>query len=222
MRLAIGKVLQPAQLDEIRGLLDRAAFEDGRRTAGAAARQVKNNLQVAPASEEYRRAGEIVRIALDANEAFQAAALPRAMSAPLFARYEAGMGYGAHVDNALMRGPDLRTDLAYTLFLSGPDRYEGGELVLLEPEGENSVKLEAGDLFLYPATTVHRVEVVRSGLREVCVGWVQSLVRDPRVREMVFDLARAKLLTGEDSARPEAHELLAKTLSNLLRMHIEP
>jgi PKHD-type hydroxylase len=222
MRLAIGKVLQPAQLDEIRGLLDRAAFEDGRRTAGAAARQVKNNLQLAPASEEYRRASEIVRAALEANEAFQAAALPRAMSAPLFARYEAGMGYGAHVDNALMRGPDLRTDLAFTLFLAEPGDYEGGELVLQEAEGENSIKLEAGDLFIYPATTVHRVEAVRSGRREVCVGWVQSLVRDPRVREMVFDLARAKLLTGEGSARPEAHELLAKTLSNLLRMHIEP
>jgi PKHD-type hydroxylase len=222
MRLAIGKVLQPAQLDEIRRLLDRAAFEDGRRTAGAAARQVKNNLQLAPASEEYRRASEIVRAALEANEAFQAAALPRAMSAPLFARYEAGMGYGAHVDNALMRGPDLRTDLAFTLFLAEPGDYEGGELVLQEAEGENSIKLEAGDLFLYPATTVHRVEAVRSGRREVCVGWVQSLVRDPRVREMVFDLARAKLLTGEDSSRREAHELLAKTLSNLLRMHIEP
>lgn len=221
MRLAIGKVLQAAQLDELRGLLDRAGYEDGRRTAGAAARRVKNNLQLAPASAEYRRAADIVGSALDASEAFQAAALPRALSAPLFARYEAGMGYGAHVDNALMRGPDLRTDLAYTLFLSDPARYEGGELVLQEAEGENSVKLEAGDLFLYPATTVHRVEAVRSGRRDVCVGWVQSLVRDPRVREMAFDLARAKLILADHSTGAEARELLAKTLSNLLRMHID-
>jgi len=221
MRLAIGKVLLPAQLDELGALLERAGYEDGRRTAGAAARRVKNNLQLAPASAEYRRATEIVRSALDASEAFQAAALPRTYSAPLFARYEAGMGYGAHVDNALMRGPDLRTDLAYTLFLSGPGDYEGGELVLQEAEGENSIKLEAGDLFLYPATTVHRVEAVRSGRRDVCVGWVQSLVRDPRVRELAFDLARAKLLLEGDSACAEAQELVAKALSNLLRMNIE-
>lgn len=222
MRLVIGKVLQPAQLDEIRGLLDRAAFEDGRRTAGAAARRVKNNLQLAPDSEAYRRASEIVRAALDANEAFQAAALPRAMSAPLFARYEAGMGYGAHVDNALMRGPDLRTDLAFTLFLAEPGDYEGGELVLQEAEGENSIKLAAGDLFLYPATTVHRVEAVRSGRRDVCVGWVQSLVRDPRVREMAFDMARTKQLLGSEGPGAETLELVSKTLSNLLRLHIEP
>lgn len=221
MRLAIGKILQPSQLDQLHGLLDRAGYEDGRRTAGAAARRVKNNLQLAPASEEYRRAAGIVSSALDANEAFQAAALPRAISAPLFARYEVGNGYGAHVDNALMRGPDLRTDLAYTLFLSGPDSYEGGELVLQEAEGENSVKLEAGDLFLYPATTLHRVEAVRAGRREVCVGWVQSLVRDPRVREMAFDLARAKLIIGDDATATEARELVAKALSNLLRMHID-
>lgn len=221
MRLAIGQVLQPAQLDELRALRDEAGYEDGRRTAGAAARRVKNNLQLSPTSAGYQRAVGIIMSALEANETFQAAALPRLLSAPMFARYEAGMGYGAHVDNALMRGPDLRTDLAYTLFLAAPEDYEGGELVLQEAEGENSIKLAAGDLFLYAATTLHRVEMVRSGRRDVCVGWVQSLVRDPRVRELAFDLARTKrLLEGAESAE-EARLLVAKTLSNLLRLHAE-
>jgi len=222
MRLAVGQVLQPAQLHELRALLDAAGYEDGRRTAGAAARRVKNNLQLPPASPAYRRAAGIVASALETNETFQAAALPRSLGAPLFARYEAGMGYGAHVDNALMRGPDLRTDLAFTLFLAEPGDYEGGELVLQEAEGENSIKLAAGDLFLYPATTVHRVEAVRSGRRDVCVGWVQSLVRDPRVREMAFDLARTKQLLGNEGPGTESLELVSKTLSNLLRLHIEP
>jgi len=222
MRLAVGQVLQPAQLEELHALLGAAVYEDGRRTAGAAARRVKNNLQLPPASPAYQHAAGIVFSALEANETFQAAALPRSLSAPLFSRYEAGMGYGAHVDNALMRGPDLRTDLAFTLFLAEPGDYEGGELVLQEAEGENSIKLAAGDLFLYPATTVHRVEAVRSGRRDVCVGWVQSLVRDPRVREMAFDLARTKQLLGNEGPGAEARELVSKTLSNLLRLHIEP
>lgn len=221
MRLAIGNILNAAQLEELRRHLEKAAFGDGRRTAGAAARQVKNNLQLDPASPAYKACASVVLAALQANETFQTAALPRAMSGPLFSRYEPGMGYGAHVDNALMRGPDLRSDLAYTLFLSEPSSYEGGELVLMEAEGENAIKLPAGTLFLYAATALHRVENVTAGRRDVCVGWVQSLVRDERVREMIFDLSQAKARLEGQADQKETRYLIAKTQSNLLRLHAE-
>lgn len=221
MRLAIGNVLDAAQLEELRRHLGSGSFADGRRTAGIAARQVKNNLQLDPASPAYRACSSLVLSALQANETFQSAALPRAMSGPLFSRYEPGMGYGAHVDNALMREPDLRSDLAYTLFLSDPAAYKGGELVLMEAEGENAIKLPAGALFLYPATALHRVENVTSGRRDVCVGWVQSLVRDERVREMIFDLSQAKVRLEGRADQKETRDLISKTQSNLLRLHAE-
>ena len=221
MRLAIASVLDAAQLLELRRVIEPAAYGDGKRTAGAAARLVKNNLQLDPATPAYKNCAALVLSALQANETFQSAALPRAMSGPLFSRYEAGMGYGAHVDNALMRNPDLRSDLAYTLFLSEPSAYEGGELVLMEAEGENAVKLPAGALFLYPATALHRVDNVSDGRRDVCVGWVQSLVRDDRVREMIFDLSQAKARLEGRADQKEARDLIAKTQSNLLRLHAE-
>jgi len=217
MRLAIADVLTASQLEALRALLARGAFEDGRRTAGSAAGNVKRNLQLPPDSPEYAEAAALVGSALAGNETFQSAALPRIMSQPLFSRYEIGMTYGPHVDNALMQAPTLRSDLAFTLFITDPGDYAGGELVLMDAEGDNSVKLPAGTLYLYPATTLHRVEAVTAGRREVGVGWIQSLVRDPRVREMIFDLARAKSL-----ASGETRDLVAKTLSNLLRLHAEP
>ncbi len=221
MRLAIARVLTTAQLGTMRGLLARGTWADGARTAGSTAASVKLNRQLRPDCAEYRRAAGLVEAALGGNETFQAAALPRIVSAPLFSRYDAGMGYGPHLDNALMHGPTIRTDLAWTLFVSPPEDYSGGELVLMEAEGESAVKLDAGALFLYPATALHRVETVTSGRREVCVGWVQSLVRDARVREMIFDLSRAKAAWPESAPHGEAFTLVSKVASNLLRLHVE-
>ncbi len=221
MRLAIAGLLDAAQLTELRRLLVRGRYDDGRRTAGAAARQVKNNLQLDPATPEYKAASTIVQAALLANETLQSAALPRFFSGLLFSRYESGMGYGTHVDNALMNAPQLRSDLAYTLFLAEPTEYVGGELVLKDPEGENAIKLPAGALYLYPATALHRVENVTEGRRDVCVGWVQSLVRDERIREMIFDLTRVKALLEDQPAQREARDLIARTRANLLRLHAE-
>ena len=221
MRLAIAGLLDAAQLTELRRLLVRGRYDDGRRTAGAAARQVKNNLQLDPATPEYKAASTIVQAALLANETLQSAALPRFFSGLLFSRYESGMGYGTHVDNALMNAPQLRSDLAYTLFLAEPTEYVGGELVLMDPEGENAIKLPAGTLYLYPATALHRVENVTEGRRDVCVGWVQSLVRDERIREMIFDLTRVKALLEDQPAQREARDLIARTRANLLRLHAE-
>lgn len=221
MRLAIAGLLDAAQLTELRRLLVRGRYDDGRRTAGAAARQVKNNLQLDPATPEYKAASTIVQAALLANETLQSAALPRFFSGLLFSRYESGIGYGTQVDNALMNAPQLRSDLAYTLFLAEPTEYVGGELVLMDPEGENAIKLPAGALYLYPATALHRVENVTEGRRDVCVGWVQSLVRDERIREMIFDLTRVKALLEDQPAQREARDLIARTRANLLRLHAE-
>lgn len=221
MRLAIAGLLDAAQLTELRRLLVRGRYDDGRRTAGAAARQVKNNLQLDPARPEYKAASTIVQAALLANETLQSAALPRFFSGLLFSRYESGIGYGTQVDNALMNAPQLRSDLAYTLFLAEPTEYVGGELVLKDPEGENAIKLPAGALYLYPATALHRVENVTEGRRDVCVGWVQSLVRDERIREMIFDLTRVKALLEDQPAQREARDLIARTRANLLRLHAE-
>ncbi len=221
MRLAIAGLLDAAQLTELRRLLVRGRYDDGRRTAGAAARQVKNNLQLDPARPEYKAASTIVQAALLANETLQSAALPRFFSGLLFSRYESGIGYGTQVDNALMNAPQLRSDLAYTLFLAEPTEYVGGELVLMDPEGENAIKLPAGALYLYPATALHRVENVTEGRRDVCVGWVQSLVRDERIREMIFDLTRVKALLEDQPAQREARDLIARTRANLLRLHAE-
>jgi PKHD-type hydroxylase len=221
MRLAVSEVLDGPRLAALAELLARGRWVDGRLTAGATAREVKHNLQLDASCPEYVGATTIVSAALADSEPFQSAALPRATSGLLFSRSEAGMGYGPHVDNALMFNPALRTDLAFTLFLSGPDAYEGGELVIMDAEGENSIKLPAGTAYLYPATTLHRVEPVRSGRRDVCDGWIQSLVRDPRVREMLFDLSQAKAQLSRDPAQRALRDLVSKTQSNLLRMHVE-
>jgi PKHD-type hydroxylase len=155
--LCIEGVLPPAQLDELMRALPQARFEDGAATAGWTAREVKRNLQLGARSALRLRVQQLVEQALQAHEVFVAAALPRTVSQMLVSRTTGGGGYGNHVDNAVMGQPPLRTDLAFTLFLSHPADYEGGELVIDEPQGEQSFKLPAGHLVLYPATTLHRV-----------------------------------------------------------------
>lgn len=221
MILCIGEVLAADALHEIASLLDQASFVEGRSTAGWAARDVKHNLQLAATAPQHARASAILRGALDANPTFQVAALPHTHTKFLFSRSETGMGYGAHVDNALMGDPPVRTDLAFTLFLSQPDTYEGGALVIDDAGGEQEFKLPAGAMVLYPATSLHRVETIRHGRRDVAVGWVQSLVRDPRGREMLFDLDRARRSLFERDGKTAEFDLLNKTYSNLLRMLAE-
>jgi PKHD-type hydroxylase len=221
MIICIGEVLAADALHEIATLLDGASFVEGRATAGWAARNVKHNLQLSANAPQHVRASAIVRSAIDRNATFKSAALPRSQTPLLFSRTENGMGYGAHIDNAVMGDPPVRTDLAFTLFLSPPENYEGGELVIDEAGGEQEFKLPAGAMVLYPATTLHRVDSVRSGRREVAAGWVQSLVRDPRGREMLFDLDRTRRALFERDGKSEQFDLLTKTYSNLLRMFAE-
>lgn len=189
-------------------------FQDGRRTAGAAARRIKNNLQATP-GPETEAVLEKVRRGLTAHPFFAAIAYPRGFARMIVSRTEAGGQYGDHVDNALMNG--TRSDLSFTLFLSEPDSYDGGELTICERLEERQFKLEQGEALLYPSTSLHRVEPVTRGIRIVVVGWITSHVRHAEQREILFDLwqAMSQAQTRADDAQ---YQLLARSRSNLLRM----
>lgn len=230
MIVCIPNVLPPEPLGKLRALLAGAAFGDGGTTAGWHARGVKSNEQADPLDPLAREAGAIAAAALEASEVFRAAALPRRIRPFLFARYAPGRTYGTHVDDALMGGgapsdprseAPLRGDVAVTLFLSDPADYEGGELVIETTAGEMAVRLGAGEAVAYPAGTLHRVAPVTAGERLVGVTWVQSLVRDPAAREILFDLdtARRDLFAREGKSR--AFDLLAKSRAALLRRWAE-
>jgi len=215
MMLVIGGVLDAAALDAIREAAGSMPFENGRATAGRAARTVKDNAQAA-ASPERDAVFRKVEAALWTTPLFLAAARPKRIARLLLSRYRGGQAYGAHVDDAFMGG--ARTDLSFTLFLSEPDDYEGGALVLEEPLEERSIRLGAGDMILYPSGALHRVEPVTAGERLAVVGWVTSRVRGAAEREVLFDLDRS---IAELDARGEAGPLrdrITKARTNLLRL----
>jgi len=192
MIVRIEGLLSGEQLEAIRDRLDTAAWADGRLTAGHQSAQVKANLQLPQSDAAAREAGEIVVQALEANALFVSATLPRHVYPPLFNRYEPGMTFGAHVDNAVRQIPGmhyrLRTDVSATLFLSAPEEYDGGELVIDDLYGSHSVKLAAGDLIAYPASSLHRVQAVTRGARDAAFFWIQSMVRDAGSRSLLYDL----------------------------------
>ena len=167
MIVSIPAVLDAAALTTVRTALEGAQWEDGKASAGLAARQIKNNLQLPSASDAYKRLAPLILEALVANELVQAVAMPLAIRPILISRYRTGMSYGRHVDNAVMGQPPIRSDLSFTLFLSNPEDYEGGELVLEQAGGEQRCKLEAGSAVLYYSTLQHRVDPVRAGERTV-------------------------------------------------------
>lgn len=210
----IRKLLSPELLSQVQARLSTAKWVDGLHTAGPAASRVKRNLQLEIGSSEASELGDLVKRTLLANDRFPALALPRRLTAPLFSRYEVGMEYGAHTDDAVRSRDGLRTDLAGTLFLSEPDGYEGGELVV----NGTPIKPAAGDLVLYPATTVHRVATVTRGVRLAAIFWVQSLVRSQEQREILLSLHAAIARLGN---HPEALSIEA-VQQNLLRMWAEP
>jgi PKHD-type hydroxylase len=220
MILQIADLLSPAELKALAGTFEKVeAFVEGKKTAGWHARARKNNLQAAD-SAMLRGALKKVEAALMKNPIFLAAARPRGFVKLLLSRYEEGMYYGRHVDDALMGGE--RTDLSFTLFLNDPGSYDGGELVVERTEGERAFKLAAGQLVLYPSTTLHRVEPVTRGVRLCVVGWVRSLIRDDGQREILFDLERSIAhLREQEAACGEALDLILKTRSNLLRRWAE-
>ncbi len=207
-------------------LLEGAQWVDGRVTAGYQSAQVKRNLQLADGSAAAQELAGIVLGALEKNPLFLTAALPQRVFPPLFNRYDVGMGFGNHVDNAIRAVPGtparIRTDLSATLFLSERGDYDGGELLIEHGQGVQSVKLPAGDLILYPASSVHRVQAVTRGSRLASFFWIQSLVKDDAQRTLLFDLdVSINRLAREHGQTPEVVSLTA-VYHNLLRMWAEP
>jgi PKHD-type hydroxylase len=195
MLLCVPDVLSKTDVADFRGVIDHAAWEDGRSTAGAQSVMVKQNEQLPPNCEASRRLGERVIKALAANPLFVSAAIPRHIFPPLFNRYGVGHRFGVHVDNAVrgdhLTGMRIRTDLSVTLFLSEPEEYDGGELVVEDYFGSHEVKLPAGHLVLYPATSLHMVTPITRGVRVASFFWLQSMIRDAHARSMIFDLDAA-------------------------------
>jgi len=224
MLLTIEEMLSADQVGEVRQRLAAADWVDGRITAGAQSALAKRNLQVPEDSRAAREIGETILSALGRNPRFVAAALPLRVFPPLFNRYDAGMAFDTHVDNAIrVSGPvRYRTDLSATLFLSDPGDYDGGELIVEDAYGEHAVKLPAGSLVLYPATSLHRVAPITRGSRWASFFWVQSMVRSDERRSLLFDLDTAiQALSARVGRGDPAVVSLAGTYHNLVRMWAE-
>jgi PKHD-type hydroxylase len=230
MLIVIPDVLNPRALEAVRERLSAAgdAWVDGRVTAGHQGARVKHNLQVDEQSPVARELGALIVGVLERHSLFLSAALPSRIYPPLFNRYDGttGMHFGSHVDGAVRllpgTGDKIRTDLAATLFLAGPDSYDGGELAIEDVYGTQSVKLPAGQMVLYPATSRHRVLPVTRGSRLASFFWVQSMVRDDARRALLFDLDMAIIrLTADAPGHPSLVDL-AGCYHNLVRMWGEP
>jgi PKHD-type hydroxylase len=224
MLLHLEAVLSPDEVARCRERLAAADWVDGRVTAGAQSARAKNNLQVPEDSTAARELSELILGALGRHEGFVSAALPLRVFPPLFNRYDQGMGFDTHVDNAIrFSGPvRYRTDVSATLFLSDPDAYEGGELIVEDAYGAHAVKLPAGDLVLYPATSLHRVAPIVRGSRWASFFWVQSIVKSDERRTLLWDLDNAIRSLSAQVGQGHADVVsLTGTYHNLLRMWVE-
>ncbi|NJK51124.1 Fe2+-dependent dioxygenase [Candidatus Gracilibacteria bacterium] len=218
MIFSIENILKPEEIESIVNNLSQANFVDGKVTAGWQAKLVKNNAQLEKTSVEYADLEIIVKKALECHPLIASAVLPKFIHSLLFSRYETGMSYGSHTDNALMGKPNFwRSDASFTIFLSCPRSYSGGELVMETTDGDRAYKLEAGSAIVYPSSMLHRVETVTEGIRLVVVGWIQSLVRDPAEREILFELDTVRRSIFSKEGKTLEFDLLSKTHANLLR-----
>lgn len=218
--IVLAEVLSPEELQTVRAGLDKAPFRDGKATAGPAARKVKDNQQARGDDRGVQALADLVRDALERHPVFHPLVRPARWSNLIFSRYSGGQQYGLHTDDASMRGEDggrLRTDLSFTLFLSEPDIYEGGALLLDDLDGEREFRPAAGSAVIYQTGRLHRVTPVTKGERLAAVGWIQSLVRRQDQREILFDLERVRWSAPEGGGRL----LTDKTIGNLLRMWAE-
>jgi len=221
MLLTIPDVLNAEQVHQLRRMFDEAEWVDGRVTAGHQSALAKNNAQLPEDSPAAREAGAMIVAALECNPLFISAALPARIFPPLFNRYEGGQSFGTHVDNAIrpITGTPyrIRTDLSATLFLTSPEEYEGGELVIEDTYGAHAVKLPAGHMILYPATSLHHVRPVTTGARIASFFWIQSMVRDDGQRTLLFDLDVAIQRLNETVKAQEPVVQLTGVYRNLLR-----
>jgi PKHD-type hydroxylase len=225
MLLHIPDVLTADAVLNARRVLEQADWIDGRVTAGHQSARAKDNLQLPEDSPAARQLGEVILAALQRNPLFISAALPYRVFPPLFNRYEGGQSFGNHVDNAIRHitgtGHRIRTDLSATLFLTGPDEYDGGELVVEDTYGVHAVKLPAGHLVLYPSTSLHHVRPITRGARIASFFWIQSMVRDDAQRTLLFDLDTAIQRVTQALAEQTAAVQLTGVYHNLLRRWAE-
>ena len=228
MLICVPDVLSKADVADFRRIMDGCDWEDGRSTAGAQSALVKKNEQLPPDGEVARTLGNRVISALTANPRFIAAAIPQQIFPPLFNRYEASNGhhFGIHVDNAVrgdrLTGLRIRTDLSVTLFLSEPEDYDGGELIIEDFYGSHEIKLPAGHLVLYPASSLHMVTPVTRGMRVASFFWLQSMIRDSHARSLIFDLDTAIQALVERLGRDDPETVkLTGIYHNLIRYWAE-
>ena len=221
MLICIPDIVTPAEARQLRDRVLQLKFVDGSATAGVYARTVKRNQQLEN-SPETQKLQEFVMQALMRSVEFERFAFPRNMKPIMFSRYEPGMEYGTHVDNAVMSGrPPVRSDVSLTLFLSEPDTYDGGELTIQTLTGEEQIKLPAGSIVTYPSSTLHRVAPVTRGVRVAAVTWVQSMIRDPSCREILFDLEATRRSIFETQGKTREFDLISKCFANLMRKWAE-
>jgi PKHD-type hydroxylase len=223
MLMRIAQVLLPDELRQVRALLSGADWADGRITAGDQSAVVKNNQQLPEDLPAAQQARHIVSVALARNPMFVTGALPKTVYPPLFNRYQGGANsFGDHIDNAVRThaatARHVRTDISCTLFLNGPADYEGGELVVQDTYGEQRIKFDAGDLVMYPGTSVHRVESVTRGERLACFFWIESMVRRDDQRRLLYDMDMAILALRQAGGDTAETVKLTGCYHNLLRM----
>jgi len=227
MLIQIPQILNADQLHFARSKLDATnAWVDGRATAGHQGARVKNNLQIDERSSTAQELGDLILGALERNPLFISSVLPSVVYPPMFNRYEGGMQFGNHVDGAVRlmpgTGMKIRTDVSATLFLSPPEEYDGGELMIEDTYGSHAVKLPAGDMIVYPATSLHRVNPVTRGMRTASFFWAQSMVRSDAERTLLFDLDSAIQRLNASAADEPARIQLTGCYHNLLRMWSNP
>jgi PKHD-type hydroxylase len=224
MMIHIPNVLTAEQVARCRDVMTRAAWIDGRATAGHQSAQVKKNLQLPETAPEACELGTMVIEALARSSLFMSAVLPKQVFPPLFNRYDAGMTFGSHVDNSIRghaNGIRIRTDVSSTLFISAPEDYDGGELLVEDTYGQHSVKLPAGDMIVYPATSLHHVTPITRGSRIASFFWTQSMIRDESRRSLLFDLDMAIIKLNRDHPDHASVVELTSVYHNLLRQWAE-
>lgn len=222
MLLHIPNVLNATELKSLQELMAKAEWVDGKVTAGTQSAQVKRNMQLPEESSSAEAARKIVLQALSRNALFFSAVLPKKIFPPLFNQYRDGMDFGAHIDNGVrthaLSGNHVRTDVSSTLFIAPPESYDGGELVIEDTYGVQSVKLAAGDMVVYPGTSLHHVKPVTKGARIACFFWTQSMIRDDAKRTLLFDMDAAISTLRQQHGDTSAVVRLTGNYHNLIRM----
>lgn len=220
MYVRVNKLFNDDQLNAIDAAMEAATFVDGRTTGGPAVQDVKNNLQLdRDSSEDMSDVDNAVLQAMWNNTTIRGAVLPKRIMAPYYTKYTEGMKYGAHVDNPIMgANPPIRTDVSITVFLSEPDSYEGGELVIKSDIGDAALKLPRGDAIVYPTGAIHAVNEIKSGERRAVITWMQSMIADPYRRRMVYELDMVCQSLFQKMPNTEEHRILMRTYGNLLRL----